>query len=168
MCTVCGKKKQPPNKPIIKKSPILVDMAAFSTVLSKYCILIWFSHIHSLDVQAALSLRGWMQDMKHGNEILEKNTVLDNVKILKIFLCMKRWQLFHCMPLMSGESHLLTIVENELDMNNGRQRYCYTHTTYSLLKEYWHKWLWFSGIKTFLSAHYIKELMLSEQGLFCI
>lgn len=65
-------------------------MAAFSTVLSKYCILIWFSHIHSLDVQAALSLRGWMQDMKHGNEMLEKNTVLDNVKILKVFLCMRR------------------------------------------------------------------------------
>jgi len=58
-------------------------MAAFSTTLSKYCMLIWFSpHSHSLkDVQAALSLRGWMQDMKHVNEIIiEKSSMLYNVK----------------------------------------------------------------------------------------
>lgn len=132
--------------------------------------LIWFSlYSHSLkDVQVALSLRGSWKTQNMGMKYYKKAQCWTMSKILKTFLGISRWQLFYCRPLMNGEK-LLAIIENELEMNNGRQRYCYTQTTYSLLKEYWYKWLWLSGIKTFLSAHYIKkELTLSEQGLLSI
>lgn len=58
-------------KKILKKSPVPGDMAAFSIKILHTNLV--SPHSHSLkDVQAALSLTGWMQDIKHGNEMLAK------------------------------------------------------------------------------------------------
>lgn len=44
-------------------------------------------------------------------------------------MCLSRWQLLHCQPLMNGKKLLLPGVENELEMNHGRQRHCHTRIT---------------------------------------
>lgn len=65
-------------KKILKTSPVPGDTAVFSVKILHTNLV--SPHSHSLkDVQAALSLTGWMQDIKHRNETLGKTQCWINI-----------------------------------------------------------------------------------------